>query len=166
MVYSIYQYIYLADKHSKFRSVQLSLNQQTVNLPSEDPSLRARKRWEIRYKLESVCIHLVQQRVQHADAEDPASGKRQAEHESQVGALISLNLETEEREKKKKNTNTHAHKNDLRKKQTPSFSFPPNKHSILKLSEHSTVSWLGSFSSSRWPSPSSRAAHLLQLGQS
>lgn len=35
---------------------------------------------------------LVQQRVQHADAEDTASGERQAEHEGQVGAVLPLPL--------------------------------------------------------------------------
>lgn len=39
--------------------------------------------------------HLVEQRVQHADAEDPPGREGQPEHEGQVGAILSLFLEEE-----------------------------------------------------------------------
>lgn len=39
--------------------------------------------------------HLVEQRVQHADAEDPPRSEGQAEHEGQVGAILTLFLEEE-----------------------------------------------------------------------
>lgn len=39
--------------------------------------------------------HLVEQRVQHADAEDPPGREGQPEHEGQVGAVLSLFLEEE-----------------------------------------------------------------------
>lgn len=38
---------------------------------------------------------LIQQRVQHADAEDAAGGEGQAEHEGQVGAVLPLPLQDE-----------------------------------------------------------------------
>lgn len=40
--------------------------------------------------------HLVEQRVQHADAEDPPGREGQAEHEGQVGAILSLFLQKKE----------------------------------------------------------------------
>lgn len=42
-----------------------------------------------------VWFHLVKQCIQHADTEHPACSKRQPEHESQVGALITLYLKRE-----------------------------------------------------------------------
>lgn len=42
-----------------------------------------------------VCTHLVQQSVQHADAENSACRKGEAEHEGQVGAFVTLFLRKE-----------------------------------------------------------------------
>lgn len=44
---------------------------------------------------ERVSLHLIEQCIQHADTEHPACSKRQPEHESQVGALITLYLKGE-----------------------------------------------------------------------
>ncbi len=51
----------------------------------------------------SQCFfsHLVKQCIQHADTENSACGKRQPEHEGQVGALISLYLKRETQKMKK-----------------------------------------------------------------
>lgn len=42
-----------------------------------------------------MFLHLIEQCIQHADTEHPACSKRQPEHESQVGALITLYLKGE-----------------------------------------------------------------------
>lgn len=39
-----------------------------------------------------ITTDLIEQRVQHADAEDAARGEGQAEHEGQVGAVLTLPL--------------------------------------------------------------------------
>lgn len=93
--------------------------------------------------------HLVQQRVQHADAEDPAGGKRQAEHESQVGALISLNLETE-----RKKTQTPSFETTEAQRLQPSRSalilFLQQVAATLEQNSSPSPAWTEPASSSPW----------------
>lgn len=58
-----------------------------------------------RFTFQSICSDktrpsdLVEQRIQHADAEHPAGGEREPEHERQVGAVLSLFLRRKERDR-------------------------------------------------------------------
>lgn len=44
------------------------------------------------FEKKTNIAHLVEECIQHADTEHPASSEREAEHEGKIGALISLYL--------------------------------------------------------------------------
>ena len=69
----------LVIKHSKFRYYHWPLGTQDGCGSGPDVS--------------QAPADLIQQCVQHADAEDAAGGEGQAEHEGQVGAVLTLPLQ-------------------------------------------------------------------------